>query len=1680
MSDSALNPILLKGQSAEPNMREPKLTHMCFAETNGVCCQLFNNDQKEAMSSPSNIDLVEVTSILKELSSLSKERNNNGTEFIPDRLRQLNGNFDKTMISSDSDSGITAITRDERMSDSETKQAQPPLDLEARNIHSTFSMKDFHKKTETKDVEMTHGASLDPSIDPLDDELASRVEKSLADMQDLLDHVEEELDLSEDLDEGHNHYTEDAGAFAEGSSQEDIIDLTLTGLKREIIEEEFEEVDSVGSESHNNNGSIVSYGSEHELNVGDSAAACRLLEQKLRLERSELMGETDTSTPCPPTAERGGSNASSSESGDDLHKQVELSLAGSVTSLEQTVIAAEEGSEHSDGYASTIQGMNSRDELEIYDSRDAQKGTDSLMNELPASRERPVSKTPPSAHSVPAIFTINQLKRKFDSVDNIMDRIDEGISTLRTVEVPVRECTAEDVDQPESKMAEADSVATKSSEFTKAPQLTDNMKHISAQPYSKSAPNIDMAWLSSQSYSKPSFMQGEREESDGMPFSEDDISAQANYDEDNMADEDSMGLSGGENLSDLDSDAASATNAKFSEILRSKQNSLDHSLRSLQAHSVAESTDTPLTEDFEERFKTSIKYSQIPLPDPQKRPTTQIYNLPKARPSSVNRDGRVSKRRSPTTAKRSQTPPKPAATTKSLAYSGMLKKELDMQRVADTLDELSDIEPEVRTRKRPTSPHHAAPIISNGHYEADTESEDGEFAQQIREQSSRIQKEIELERRLKVRQAQRLAPGYPQLKEFPAAEQVGYNGLESRQPSLTRHRGSASHSNLSSVQDVHAFHAYSASNPDISSILAAQQQNTDLLKSQLKEDSHTIKRLSDDRMQLMHEISRLQEELKSCEEEVKSTEQKAKDNRAKAEESRSQLMVSEFKKEAVLKELSRLSMEVEQGKRIIEEAQEKKQQEDKILSSLGLAIQQVPAIVEEREEQRQKLEKMERAAENEKDERSKQVESIKMEAATMQENLQEKIDTLRDSVQRLNAQLERVTAEKAEFKMERDAAIIKCDSLQRDMTAGEQAKAQALEQTIKGYDDMRRRLEKESAETRSQLSNELAGVQKLLEIEEQKGAKLREEIELRDQLNESLREQLSNYRQRSTDEEDAHEKLVRDLKQQLRDCDNERLAAWDSCKQQFEVEKDKLLEMVRDDLERQHSELLSAVREEHSRQVSQLQHANKNKESESYMLRERLSQQEQESKKTVEALKADTRQQVKDAVQSEKKIWEKEQKYLENEQLKQFREKEENQLEQLRLQLEAERRRKAQVEESLNTVRAELEESALYNQKINQEKLAAAQKLKQAEDNQAAEMSKLKKELKQHYDKMMAALREEVEEKDQEIERLRQENSAVVQSEAESSQALEKFERIMIHEINEECKKTADLLGVQPRRAQTVSFSRSSSPSKSRSRKRSTSRSVTASAVANLRACNEELRNSLAELKSEVTALSSTVHRSEKAKELELEQLRNKLSNEKRQEVEDMRMSLAKMPACRRSLTEPQDSYQLKVDRKASEKALRKSLTGSYSALNGSSPEYASTQKVEDLRESISSQSLHSVQDRLRHMRAGSPLRYSSNPTLTHTGDSTKYSSSHSLSTAGVESLEQKVRLAELKARLADERANRNQAILSQKMQEVNELQHTINSQTKEMMGLERSYDDLKSAQYSPNRYSMLNNTFPH
>jgi len=58
---------------------------------------------------------------------------------------------------------------------------------------------------------------------------------------------------------------------------------------------------------------------------------------------------------------------------------------------------------------------------------------------------------------------------------------------------------------------------------------------------------------------------------------------------------------------------------------------------------------------------------------------------------------------------------------------------------------------------------------------------------------------------------------------------------------------------------------------------------------------------------------------------------------------------------------------------------------------------------------------------------------------------------------------------------------------------------------VREHNDLRLKLESEGNDTRAQLLKELTGVKKLLEIEEQKSTKLRDEIQLRDELNDTLR-----------------------------------------------------------------------------------------------------------------------------------------------------------------------------------------------------------------------------------------------------------------------------------------------------------------------------------------------------------------------------------------------------------------------------------------------------------------------------------------------------------------------------------------------------------------------------------------------
>lgn len=67
---------------------------------------------------------------------------------------------------------------------------------------------------------------------------------------------------------------------------------------------------------------------------------------------------------------------------------------------------------------------------------------------------------------------------------------------------------------------------------------------------------------------------------------------------------------------------------------------------------------------------------------------------------------------------------------------------------------------------------------------------------------------------------------------------------------------------------------------------------------------------------------------------------------------------------------------------------------------------------------------------------------------------------------------------------------------------------------------------------------------------------------------------------------------------------------------------------------------------------------------------------------------------------------------------------------------------------------------------------------------------------------MLDKLKSELELKDEEIRELRNECTDTQQRESDASINLDKLEKLIVSEINDECRKTAHLLGVTPRKAQ--------------------------------------------------------------------------------------------------------------------------------------------------------------------------------------------------------------------------------------------------------------------------------------
>ncbi|XP_048582492.1 trichohyalin isoform X2 [Nematostella vectensis] len=432
-----------------------------------------------------------------------------------------------------------------------------------------------------------------------------------------------------------------------------------------------------------------------------------------------------------------------------------------------------------------------------------------------------------------------------------------------------------------------------------------------------------------------------------------------------------------------------------------------------------------------------------------------------------------------------------------------------------------------------------------------------------------------------------------------------------------------------------------------------------------------------------------------------------------------------------------------------------------------------------------------------------------------------------------------------------------------------------------------------------------------------------------------------------------------------------------------------------------------------------------NKEDEIQMLRSLVRQQEDATRLLGEKLRNEAQEHIRSALTKERDSMDKERERF-NQKLDETRQHYEDVLRQLRDDLEEERQGHRHLQNALHKMKMEMEKFRQLHLQTQEEKVNAVAQLR----------SESKEQINRLKDKI-----------------------------EELTVVTDKVERDTVLEINEECRRVANLIGKSPNTTPirpNSSFNGESPGSKIGS--------PTRDALANLRSCNAELRQSLLEARKDLEIHRNTPVKTEPSSELTQQQMAffKKTIKNKDDEIARLRRQLQEEvnKASIQSRTEKM-SLQKTIDRLERELRDTKRVNSiTYSPrLNGiSSPQ----ENTSGLGTSLSSNNAsprtgddNSTTKLLRHLQGRVKQLRAQNESMR--SDSLNDSQT-SIYSDSVDNLDETAKTKKLQEALqvSEQRAQQNSAMLSQKMMEMTKLQKMLTHATKENMKLERAYASLQ------------------
>ncbi|XP_071181012.1 cingulin-like isoform X19 [Mytilus edulis] len=814
--------------------------------------------------------------------------------------------------------------------------------------------------------------------------------------------------------------------------------------------------------------------------------------------------------------------------------------------------------------------------------------------------------------------------------------------------------------------------------------------------------------------------------------------------------------------------------------------------------------------------------------------------------------------------------------------------------------------------------------------------------------------------------------------------------------------------------------------------------------------------------------------MKGSRSEVKEAEKKLQLIKAQTDEAKTQLMLTELKRENIVKDVERIEEDLSRKKRQV------KNYEDQLRSRLGDIRasdsfidpdEKLTSLEEENASLKVRLRHMD-GLELERDELVRQLDSAKEDLFNEQRQSRNKIEELQEELENLTAQVEEYKSEPGHRQS--NTTSLQFTKLEDKIHRLEKEKDNLTQDKNKLVEDLRLISRSPRPETSRQqilnrdveeLRNEVATLHNKI------GAGQRE-INNKEDIIGRLKQQNQDLQQMYSKEKGHKDGVMEDHKRSLQTLRKEMDSAMVQMRENMFLEKQKSLEDLRSTLEKDKRDALARAEDKFNHHIKSQSNSIKDKEGELSRMIDLVKKLEEDRRDVETRVKSDSQKQIDDFVKKEKLKLEADFEWRLHKEKEQFQQEFKVNFTGLSKELEEAKKVKATLLAQIEKLTTELETQRLQNrQSVHDRMLAVARAKESIKQDMQVDMEKVKSKMKEDFQQEIDKLQDTIRMQEEEIKQLRGERAEVLKL-AKDNQGSERVERTIINEINEECRKNSHVLGISPRKVNMTDFRENGYNSPGRIR------TPTTAALANLRACNQELRNHVQELKQEMEHQKNVLIQSQREKSDIVQSVKSQLEREKSYELDklkekfvkgnppngykhhnDVRMQYTKSTPYEygpRTTAQEQELERL-------EREIKRLTTNQQPP----PPRYYNSYDQDDISTTKLVNNLRTKVAELEHQNSNLSKYSYSVPDLSNPVYYRRTMRSPSPTPQQeriVNILEQRAKEADFESDTLLDQQQRSRNMMSQKMQEMTKLQTSLTTQTKDLIHLGQAYSKLNNS----------------